>query len=49
MPPVYTLSRKIYLLRLADGTHAALRLANFMNDSAVKGFMTIDYLYPVQP
>ncbi len=49
MPPVYTLSGKIYLLRLPDGTCAALRLTDFMNDAAVKGFMTIDYLYPVQP
>ncbi len=49
MPPIYTLSGKIYLLRLADGTCAALRLTNFMNDSAVKGFMTIDYSYPIQP
>ena len=49
MPPVYTLSGRIYLLRLSDGTCAALRLTDFMNDAAVKGFMTIDYLYPVQP
>lgn len=49
MPPVYTLSGRIYMLRLADGTYAALRLANFMNDAAEKGFMTIDYLYPVEP
>lgn len=48
MPPIYTLSGKIYLLRLKDGTFAALRLANFMNDAAVKGYMTIDYLYPVE-
>lgn len=48
MPPVYTLSGKIYLLRMKDGTFAALRLANFMNDAAVKGYMTIDYLYPVE-
>lgn len=48
MPPIYTLSGKIYLLRLKDGTCAALRLANFMNDAAVKGYMTIDYLYPVE-
>ena len=41
-----TLSGKVYLIRLADGTSAALRLTNFMNDAAVKGFMTIDYLYP---
>ena len=49
MPPIYTLSGRVYLLRLADGTHAALRLTNFMNDAAVKGFMTIDYRYPVEP
>ena len=48
MPPIYTLSGKIYLLRLKDGTCVALRLANFMNDAAVKGYMTIDYLYPVE-
>lgn len=49
MPPIYTLSGKIYLLRLKDGSYAALRLTDFMNDAAVKGFMTIDYVYPVQP
>lgn len=49
MPPLYTLSGKVYLLRLADGSCAALRLVNFMNDAAVKGYMTIDYLYPVEP
>ncbi len=48
MPPVYTLSGKIYLLRLNNGTYAALRLTNFMNDAAIKGYMTIDYLYPVE-
>jgi hypothetical protein len=47
MPPIYTLSGKIYILRLADGTYAALRLFNFMDDSSIKGFMTIDYLYPI--
>lgn len=48
MPPIYTLSGRVYLLRLTDGTFAALRLRNFMDDTAVKGYMTIDYLYPVQ-
>lgn len=48
MPPAYTLSGRVYLLRLSDGTHAALRLVNFMNDAAVKGYLTIDYRYPVQ-
>lgn len=48
MPPIYTLSGRVYLLRLTDGTFAALRLRNFMDAAAVKGYMTIDYLYPVQ-
>lgn len=48
MPPIYTLSGKIYLLRLSDGTYAALRLSNFVSDAAIKGFMTIDYLYPIE-
>ncbi len=48
MPPTYTLSGKIYLIRLADGTCAAVRLSNFMNASSVKGYLTIEYLYPVE-
>lgn len=48
MPPIYTLSGKVYVLRLSDGTYAALRLTDFMNDAAIKGFMTIDYLYPIE-
>ena len=49
MPPIYTLSGKIYILVMSDGTYAALRLVNYMSDTAKKGFMTIDYKYPVQP
>jgi hypothetical protein len=47
MPPTYTLSNRVYVLRLADQSMAALRLSNFKSAQAVKGFMTIDYLYPV--
>ncbi len=47
MPPTYTLSNKIYILRLADGSKAALKLENYMNESAIKGYMTIRYMYPV--
>lgn len=48
MPPIYKPSGKIYVLRLSDGTYAALRLADFMSDAGIKGFMTIDYKYPVE-
>lgn len=48
MPPTYTLSNKVYLVRLTDGTVAALRLKDFMNQASIKGYMTIEYLYPVE-
>lgn len=47
MPPSYTLSGKVYIVRLEDGTYAALKLTNYMNDSGVKGYLTIDYIYPL--
>ena len=48
MPPVYTMSGRVYVLKTQDGKAAALQLNNYMNDSKVKGFMTIDYIYPVK-
>ena len=48
MPPTYTLSNKVYLVKLKVGTDAAVRLTNYMNASSVKGFMTIDYIYPFE-
>lgn len=47
MPPVYTLSEKVYLVKFSDGTIAAVKLSDFMNKSLVKGYMTIDYVYPL--
>lgn len=48
MPPVYTMSDKVYVLRNSDGSYAALKLSNYMNGSKVKGYMTIDYIYPLK-
>ena len=47
MPPIYTPSNKVYVVRLADGSQAAIRLDNYMDASGVKGYMTIQYLYPL--
>mgnify|MGYP002858925389 CR=1 FL=1 len=47
MPPIYTMSGKVYLLRLADGTFAALLFTDFMDESSVKGYITIKYIYPL--
>lgn len=48
MPPTYTLSNRVYLVRLADYTYIALKLSNYMNSSGTKGYLTIDYIYPIE-
>jgi len=45
-PPTYAMSGRVYLLRMADGTHAALLFRNYMNAAGAKGFVTLDYIYP---
>lgn len=47
MPPIYTLSDKVYIILLEDGTRAAVKLANFMNSAGIKGYMSIQYIYPL--
>lgn len=47
MPPSYNPSNKVYILKLKDNTTAAVRLKNFMNASGTKGYMTIEYIYPL--
>jgi len=47
MPPDYNPSNKVYVIKLKDNTVAAVRLSNFMNASGVKGFMTLEYIYPL--
>ncbi len=41
-PPKYEANRKVYLLRMADGTVAALQLKSYMSEVGTKGFLTID-------
>jgi len=48
MPPDYIPSNKVYVVKLKDNTVAAIRLRNFMNASGVKGYMTIEYIYPLE-
>ena len=45
-PPVYSTSDKACILRLSDGTYAALHLLSYMNEVGVKGYLTIDVIYP---
>ena len=48
MPPIYTLSNKVYIVQLKDGTHAALRLNAFRNAQNTSGYLTIEYAYPLE-
>ena len=45
-PPVYSTSDKVYLLRMTDGSCAALRLLSYMSEAGTKGFLTVDVIYP---
>lgn len=47
MPPVYTLSDKVYILLLHDGKKAAVKLTDFMNAAGIKAYMSIQYIYPL--
>ena len=48
MPPIYTLSGKIYIIALSDGNNIAVKLSDYMNADGVKGYMTIEYIYPFE-
>ncbi len=48
MPPDYKHSDHIISLLLADGTQALLRLASYANSLGAKGYLTLQYIYPVE-
>ena len=48
MPPIYTLAKNVYILKNKDGKFAAILFTNYMNDSNEKGFITIEYIYPLE-
>lgn len=45
-PPTYHPSGRVYLLRLQDGSVAALHFVDYMSRAGVKGYVSIDYVYP---
>lgn len=50
MPPIYTQSGKVYLLREADGTLSALRFTGFSNPYYydTKGYISFQYRYDIE-
>ncbi len=47
VPPAFSQNDHVFLLRMKDGTYAALRLLNYLSPTAVKCCLTIEYRYPV--
>lgn len=50
MPPIYTQSGKVYLVRYPDGNDAAVRFTGFTNPYYydAKGYISFEYIYPVE-
>lgn len=47
VPPSFTHNNHVYVVRLNDGTYAALQLTNYMSPSGTKCCLTIRYRYPL--
>ena len=47
MPPAFTHNNHVFVLRLSDGSYAALQLVNYMSSRGVKCHLTISYKYPL--
>lgn len=47
MPPAFTHSDNVFILRLADGSMAALRLEDYQSSTGTKCCLTINYMYPL--
>lgn len=47
MPPSFTLSYKVYILRLKNGEKAALHFVKYQNAAGKLGHITIDCVYPI--
>lgn len=46
MPPAFTHNNHVFILRLKDGTYAALQLANYRSPNGTACHLTINYKYP---
>lgn len=47
MPPAFTMNPEVFVLRLPDGTHAAIQLQDYVSSEGVKCCLTIKYRYPL--
>lgn len=46
MPPAFAKNSHVFVLRLPDGTYAALQLQDYLSPNGTKCWLTINYKYP---
>lgn len=46
MPPAFAKNSHVFILRLSDGTYAALQLQDYLSPNGTKCWLTINYKYP---
>ena len=46
MPPVYTVSKNVYVVRTQEGKYAKLKFSSFTSSDDKSGFATFSYVYP---
>ena len=46
MPPAFSMNNHVFILRLNDGSYAALQLENYLSPNGTKCHLTINYKYP---
>lgn len=47
MPPVFEMNRHVFVLKIPDGTFAALQLVDYMSSSGARCCLSINYKYPL--
>ncbi len=47
LPPSFTLNSHVFIVKLHDGTYAAIQLEDYQSTSGVKCCLTINYKYPL--
>lgn len=47
MPPVFEINRHVFVVKLPDGSFAALHLENYLNSAGLKCCLSINYKYPL--
>lgn len=48
MPPIVSLSGKVYIVRTAKGKYAKVKFIDFTNDKGKNGYVTFQYIYPFE-